>query len=443
VFVIKSKDQAVEAFTKFKPLAENVAGRRIKTLRSNRGGEFLSGEFAQVCESAGIQRHLTAPYSPQQNGVVERRNRSVMAMARSLLKGMCVPGRLWGEAVRHAVYILNRLPTKAMGNRTPYEAWTGKKPHLAHLRVFGCTAHAKITTPHLKKLDDRSAPYVYLGVEEGSKAHRLFDPRRGRIHVSRDVIFEENAVWQWLGDAGEQVSVEFDVEEIVEPPAGSATSLPGAVPRYQAPSPGKRPGKEPVVVEEEASSPAGTAEASPSLPTTPATPIGEQSTPHSAGKIDTDGAPVRYRHIADILRDAPRVDLVDDEQDGEALLAETEEPSAYREAAGHPAWEDAMAMEMDAIERNGTWELTTLPAGHKAIGLKWVYKLKKNTAGEVIKHKARLVAKGYVQRQGVDFDEVFASVARLDTVRVGETILTARVDVHPFIACHLNGYEKN
>lgn len=298
--------------------------------------------------------------------------------------------------MRYAVYILNRLPTKAMGNRTPYEAWTGKKPHLAHLRVFGCTAHAKITTPHLKKLDDRSAPYVYLGVEEGSKAHRLFDPRCGRIHVSRDVIFEENAVWQWLGDAGEQVSVEFDVEEIVEPPAGSATLLPGAVPRYQAPSPGKHPGKEPVVVEEEASSPAGTAEASPSLPTTPATPIGEQSTPHSAGEIDTDGAPVRYRHIADILRDAPRVDLVDDEQDGEALLAETEEPSAYREAAGHPAWEDAMAMEMDAIECNGTWELTTLPAGHRAIGLKWVYKLKKNTAGEVIKHKARLVAKGYV-----------------------------------------------
>ncbi|KAG6470511.1 hypothetical protein ZIOFF_071584 [Zingiber officinale] len=94
-----------------------------------------------------------------------------MAMARSLLKGTHMPARFWGEAVRHAVYLLNRLPTKALGERTPFEAWMGRKPHLAHLKVFGCIAYAKNTTPHLKKLDDRSSPMVYLGVEEGCKAH--------------------------------------------------------------------------------------------------------------------------------------------------------------------------------------------------------------------------------------------------------------------------------
>lgn len=103
-----------------------------------------------------------------------------------------------GSAPHSVPSILNWPPTKAMGNHTLYEAWMVKKPHLAHLRahlrVFGCTAHAKNTVPHLEKLDDRSAPYVYLGVEEGSKAHRLFDPRRGRIHVSHGVIFEENVV---------------------------------------------------------------------------------------------------------------------------------------------------------------------------------------------------------------------------------------------------------
>uniref|UniRef100_I1QKJ2 Integrase catalytic domain-containing protein n=1 Tax=Oryza glaberrima TaxID=4538 RepID=I1QKJ2_ORYGL len=202
---------------------------------------------------AGIQRHLTAPYSPQQNGVVEHRNRSVMAMARSLLKGMLVPGRFLGEAVRHAVYLLNRLLTKAMGDWTPFEAWTGRKPQLGHLRVFGCTAHAKITTPNQKKLDDRSTPYVYLGVVEGSKAHRLFDPRRGRIHVSRDVIFEENVPWQWSAVAGEQNSTEFTVEEdgVDAPPAHP-------VPRYRAPSP--------AVPQSHLASPVG---ASPSLPTSP------------------------------------------------------------------------------------------------------------------------------------------------------------------------------
>jgi hypothetical protein len=173
----------------------------------------------------------------------------MMAMARSLLKGMSVPGRMWGEAVRHAVFLLNLLPTKSMGERTPFEAWTGKKPHLGHLRVFGCTAHAKVTTPNLKKLDDRSEQFVYLGIEEGSKAHRLFDPRRRRIHVSRDVVFDENTPWQWSAAVGEENSIEFVVEE----PVGEQQPVPAeqsaTVPLYRAPPAGRRADKEPEVAE--------------------------------------------------------------------------------------------------------------------------------------------------------------------------------------------------
>ncbi|XP_066392178.1 uncharacterized protein [Miscanthus floridulus] len=143
VYVLKTKDQALDAFVKFKAEAENVTGEKIKTLRSDRGGEFIAGTFNEVCERAGIQRHFTAPYSPQQNGVVERKNRTVMEMARSLLKSMNVPGKLWGEAVRHSVYLLNRLPTKAMSEKTPFEVWWGRKPNLGYLKVFGCTAHVR------------------------------------------------------------------------------------------------------------------------------------------------------------------------------------------------------------------------------------------------------------------------------------------------------------
>lgn len=130
VYLLKSKDQAVEVFVKYKAEVENFSECRIKTLRSDRGGEFLAGVFVSECEQAGIKRQLTAPYTPQQNGVVERKNRTVMEMARALLKSMRVPGRYWGEAVRHAVYLLNRLPTKVLGDVTPYEAWTGRKPSL-------------------------------------------------------------------------------------------------------------------------------------------------------------------------------------------------------------------------------------------------------------------------------------------------------------------------
>lgn len=194
VYMLKSKDQVVEVFIRFKAEVENATGNYIKVLRSDRGGEFLARAFQDVCDKAGIRRHFIAPYSPQQNGVVERKNRSVMEMARALLKSMGVLGRFWAEAVRHAMYLLNRLPTKAMGDRTPYEAWNGKKPHLGHLKIFGCKGHARPGVSHLKKLDDRSVPMVYFGKEEGSKAHRMFNPQTNMIVVSRDVVFEETEV---------------------------------------------------------------------------------------------------------------------------------------------------------------------------------------------------------------------------------------------------------
>jgi hypothetical protein len=192
VSVLKTKDQVVEAFAKFKAEAENTLGYKVKCVRSDRGGEFLAAAFKEICESAGIKRQLTAPFTPQQNGVVERRNRTVMEMARSIMKSMKVPGRFWGEAVRHSVHLLNRLPTRPMGSRTPFEAWSGRKPQLGHMRVFGCKAHVRTAKAHLSKLEDRSVPMVYFGVEEGSKAHRLYNPQTRKIVVSRDVVFEEN-----------------------------------------------------------------------------------------------------------------------------------------------------------------------------------------------------------------------------------------------------------
>ncbi|KAG6500657.1 hypothetical protein ZIOFF_040506 [Zingiber officinale] len=145
-----------------------------------------------------------------------------MAMARSLLKGTHMPVRFWGETVRHAVYLLNRFSTKALGEYTPFEAWMGRKPHLAHLRVFGCVAYVKNITPHLKKLDDRSSPMVYLGVEEGCKAHRLFNPRYDKLQVSRDVMFQENCEWIWNPGANNEEKVPefmvvdaFGIDEVI------------------------------------------------------------------------------------------------------------------------------------------------------------------------------------------------------------------------------------
>ena len=191
VYLLKEKSSAFEAFKKFKALVENGTEKSIKILRTDRGGEFCSKEFTLYCEKAGIQRHYTTPYTPQQIGVVERRNRTVAAMKRSFLKESGLPAFMWGEAVRHSIYVLNRLPTRALKGRTPYEAWNGEKPDLSHLRIFGCIAVMNIPAKHTRKLDDRGKLVVYLGKEPGTKGNRLYDPKTGTVHVSRDVVFQE------------------------------------------------------------------------------------------------------------------------------------------------------------------------------------------------------------------------------------------------------------
>ena len=419
----KCKDQAVDVFVRYKAEMQNQTGEKIKMLRSDRGGEFLSKLFAGVCEEARIKRQMTAPYTPQQNGVVERRNRSIMEMARSMLKSMKLPGKFWGEAVRHAVYLLNRLPTRPMGEKTPFEAMNGRKPHLGHLKVFGCLAHAKQTTPHLKKLEDRSQKLVYFGVEEGSKAHRLYDPVQNKIVVSRDTVFEEAVSWDWdkssadgLGEfqvSGEMfgeytdwetIGIEDNVENHQPQPEATHSAENSADVPDELQSPGNQSG-----VGDHADTPGhGSGNVAG---------MGEQLNPEMMMDDLLDEEPQHYRSLSEICDQNDVVELADSDE-AEALLAESDEPAKFRDAAGSPKWVEAMNSEIRSIEKNRTWELTKLPAGHKAIGLKWIFKLKKNADGGIVKHKARLVAKGYVQEHGVDYDEVFAPVARLDTVKL-------------------------
>nr|GEW22933.1 zinc finger, CCHC-type [Tanacetum cinerariifolium] len=373
---------------------------------ADRGGEFTSNEFNKYCKENGIARQLTAPYSPQQNGVVERRNRTVLSTTRSMMKAMKLPLTFWAEAVRRAIYILNRVPTRALIDKTPYEGLYNRKPNLENLRTFGCTAYAKITIPHLKKLDDRSIPLFYLGVEEGSKACRLYDPIAKKKHVSRDVKFMETKPCDWNKD-GEDTSTQdtFRASFVVEGVDTKNTTPVNTEindnidDTYQEPDPINDPNS----------------------PITPPTytynPHSEEeeeattsSTKNSGNRFDD--TPVRgFKDLNKIYESTQEVEI------GNLLLIE-EEPRNYKEASTYEKWIEAMEIELDLINKNNTWTLTTLPPEQKAIGLKLVYKTKRDAEGKIIKYKAKLVAKGYVQEQGTDFDEVFTPVARIETVRL-------------------------
>lgn len=195
VYLIKNKSEAFQNFLNFHTLVERETGRKLKIVGRDRGGEFSSLEFQKYCNGIGIKREYTAPYSPQQNGVVERKNRTVIEMSRSLLKSGKLPLNFWGEAVSTAIYLINSSPTKYLHGKTPYEAWHGVKPTISHLRVFGCLSFALITSHKLKKLEEKSVKCVFIGYSSQSKAYRLYDPLTCRVIVSRDVVFHESSRW--------------------------------------------------------------------------------------------------------------------------------------------------------------------------------------------------------------------------------------------------------
>jgi hypothetical protein len=129
-----------------------------------------------------------------------------------MLKSKGVPSKYWGEAVTTAVYLLNRSPTKSVQDKTPYEAWHGKKPRVDHLRTFGCLAHVTKIGPGVGKLSDRSTKMVLLGYEAGTKGYRLVDPSTEKLHISRVVVFEEDGAWNWNSSDSNQSTETFTVE---------------------------------------------------------------------------------------------------------------------------------------------------------------------------------------------------------------------------------------
>ncbi|KAA0036801.1 Retrovirus-related Pol polyprotein from transposon TNT 1-94 [Cucumis melo var. makuwa] len=258
---------------------------------------------------------MTIPFTPQQNGVVERKNRTILYMVRNMLKSKKLSKEFWAQVVECAVYLSNHSPTRSLWNKTPQQAWTGRKPSIAHLRVFGCMIYAHIPDQKHCKLDDKSDKYVFVGYDASSKGYKLYNPITKKMMVSRDVVFGKEASGNW-NDEPEDYKFLLFPNDHDEPSDIASLS-------------------------------------------TPPSPITPQQSTSSSSASSSEG-PRGMRSLRDI----------------------------YDE----------------------TEELT--------VDVKWVSKIKRNEKGEVERYKARLVGKGYSQRKGIDYDEIFALVARLKTIRL-------------------------
>jgi len=191
VYFIKHKSQAFDMFQDYKAAVENAAGTKIKTLRTDRGGEYMGKDFINYLRRYGIRHQLTTPFTPEQNGVAERFNRTVVEMARTMLHSAKLSYSFWAEAVHTATYLRNRCITHAIDDGiTPYELWSGKKPDISHLRIFGCDAFA-LNHQHDHKFASKATKCIFIGYSLDSKGYRLWDPQRRRLIISRDVKFNE------------------------------------------------------------------------------------------------------------------------------------------------------------------------------------------------------------------------------------------------------------
>ena len=162
MYFLNHKSEVFEKFRHFKNLVEKQSGHYIKVLRTERDGEYISKEFLRFCKENDIQKQFTTRYTPQQNNVAERKNRTIMDMVRSMLKAKHFPNEYWVEAANCAAYILNRCPPKVVMNRVSEEAWSGIKQHVTHMRVFGCVAYAHIPNQLRKKFDSKGEKCILL-----------------------------------------------------------------------------------------------------------------------------------------------------------------------------------------------------------------------------------------------------------------------------------------
>ena len=321
----------------------------MKCLHTDNGLEFCFDEFDTLCKKEGIVRHRIVRRTPQQNGVAERMNRTLMEKVRCMLSTAQLPKSFWAEAASTACYLINRSPLVAIEKKNPQEVWSGSLATYSDLKIFGCPTYAHVDNG---KLEPRSMKCIFLGYKSSVKGYKLWCPETKKLVISKDVIFDETSMIQVLAPKDSSVETVERVDKQVE---FQTCLVPNSDDR--------------------------------SVPTT-SIPVQQYSIARDRERRTIK--PLQKYGEADLV--AYALSVVDNIESGE-------EPSTYEEVVScsdSSEWMIAMQEEMESLHKNVTWDLVRLPKGKKAIRCKWVFKKKEGTPGvDNARYKARLVAKSY------------------------------------------------
>ncbi|CAL5395053.1 unnamed protein product [Camellia sinensis] len=385
--------------TKLNPCDSCLFGKQHRVAfhsSSRRQSELLSRVYSDVCglievKSLGGRKYFLT-FIDDASQKSERMNWTIVEKVRCMLKMAKLPKPFWGEAVRVACYLINRSPSVPLNFEIPEKVWSGREISYSHLRVFGCKVFAHVSKEHRQKLDDKATPCIFIGYGDEEFGYRLWDPKNKKVIRSRDVAFQEG---QTLEDFGQPTKSKVnDVLEIVPNPAPSqhATNE-EELPQHATNDVELQDG----FLEEEDPEEKGFKQGEPQPP--PPEAVGPQL------RISTRESKLSSKY--------PTSDYI--------LLTDERELESFQEAQNHKeksSWHLAMQEEMQSLQKNQTYDLIKLPQDRKPLQNKWVFKLKKDGSGKLVKYKARLVVKGFRQKKGMDFDEIFSPVVKMTSIRV-------------------------
>ncbi|GJU27827.1 retrovirus-related pol polyprotein from transposon TNT 1-94 [Tanacetum coccineum] len=366
---LKNKTEAFDQFKIFSKKIQNQLGCTIVSIRTDHGREFDNEvQFGEFCNANGITHNFSAPRTPQSNGVVERKNRTLQEMSRTMLNEQSLPQKFWCNAVDTSTYILNRILIRTILGKTPYEILRGRKPTLDYFRVFGSKCFILNTKDYLTKFDPKSYEGVFLGYSQNSKAYIILNKHTRKIEESLNVTFDETP-----------------------PPSKTSPLVDDDLDEEEAIREIEKKNLENVVEDE-------------TLEIDEIVNIKES----------------RNHPLENVIGNLNQRTLRSQAQNQSNFYCfiSTIEPKNVNEALGDESWIVAMQEELNQFIANDVWELVPQPKNMTIIGTKWVFRNKLDENGVVSRNKARLVAQGYNQQEGIDYDETYAPVARLESIRI-------------------------
>jgi hypothetical protein len=412
IFPMINKGEVYSIFVHFHTFLVTQFSATLRIFQSDGGGEYISTNFKNYLHTKGIVHQMSCPYTPEQNGLAERKHRHIVETAVTLLQTAHLPHKFWFHACATSIYLINRLPCQLLRLKSPFFLLYGSSPVIHHLCIFGCACFPLLRPYNSNKLQPKTSTCIFWGYAGQYKGYICFFLHTNHIFVSHHVLFDE-LLFPYISVSMPAVSPSLHLSAVS--PSSPSVSLHNSV--------------LPLV----SSSPSFSSTPSASLPSlSPGLSSQPSSDLHSPAPsplpVDPDFHPER---LCVVLSLSPMNlhPMTTRSKSGiskkkaysttvQSLALSQVEPRSFKIASATVEWQSAMQEEIEALHAQGTWDLVALPPDRNLVGCKWVYRLKKHADGSIARHKARLVAKGFSQEEGIDFGETFSPVVKPTTVRL-------------------------